>query len=274
MTQHFGAAVSDSGGTGRPLVFLHGFCESKEIWRDYVSPLAADYRVILIDLPGFGSNDAPQENYSMESGAHYVQQVLRGLQADKCLLIGHSMGGYVALALAEQYPQLLAGLALFHSSALPDSEEKKDNRNKTMDFIRKHGVDKFMDTFVAPLFFEGNRDAKKETIALLTQAGKKAPEPAVIGALMGMRDRPDRTQVLKTVDFPVLFIAGKQDPAVALELTLQQCHLPQESHTLFLDQTGHMGMFEKPRVTLAALQAFATRCFTHTRPERHPDMLG
>jgi pimeloyl-ACP methyl ester carboxylesterase len=274
MNQQRKAAVSDSGGTGPALVFLHGFCESKAIWQDFVTPLTADYRVILIDLPGFGGNDAPRDDYSMESGAAAVQQVLADLQLEKSLVIGHSMGGYVALALAEKYPQLLAGLVLFHSSALADTEEKKDNRNKTIAFIHKQGVDKFMDTFVAPLFYEGNREAKKDAIALLTQIGKQSPEPAILGALAGMRDRQDRSQVLKTVDFPVMIIAGKQDPAVALEQTLQQCHLPQESHTLFLDQTGHMGMFEKPRETLLALQGFATRCFAKTRKEGHPDMLG
>jgi pimeloyl-ACP methyl ester carboxylesterase len=266
--------ISDSGGTGPALVFLHGFCESKAIWQDFVAPLPADYRVILLDLPGFGANNAPQEDYSMESGAAAVQQVLADLQLEKSLVIGHSMGGYVALALAEKYPQLLAGLVLFHSSALADSEEKKDNRNKTIAFIRKQGVDKFMDTFVAPLFYEGNRQAKKEVIALLTQIGKQSSEQAIVGALAGMRDRPDRSQVLQAADFPVMIIAGKQDPAVALEQTLQQCHLPGESHTLFLDQTGHMGMFEKTRETRLALQGFAGRCFASTARQESPDMRG
>lgn len=268
------AIVSDSGGTGPALVFLHGFCENKAFWQDFVSPLAADHRVILIDLPGFGRNHAPRPDYSMESGARYVQQVLADLQLEKCVVIGHSMGGYVALALAEQSPQLLAGLVLFHSSALPDTEEKKENRNRTMEFIRNHGVDKFMDSFVAPLFYEGNRQAQKHAIDLLTQAGKQTPEAAVLGALAGMRDRPDRTHVLKAADFPVMMIAGKQDPAVTLEQTLQQCHLPSESHTLFLDQTGHMGMFEKPQPTRQGLHAFAARCFAGPSPEGHHDMLG
>jgi hypothetical protein len=90
-----------------------------------------------------------------------------------------------------------------------------------------------------------------------------------------MRDRPDRSRVLADAAFPVMIIAGKQDPAVALEQTLQQCHLPPECHTLFLDQTGHMGMFEKTRETQLTLQAFVHRCFA-TRPnkEGHHDMLG
>jgi pimeloyl-ACP methyl ester carboxylesterase len=274
MNQQPPAIFSDTGGSGPALVFLHGFCESKEIWQDFVTPLAADHRVILIDLPGFGANTAPQPEYTMERAAAFVQQTLTELQVDKSLVIGHSMGGYVALALAEKSPRLLAGLALFHSSALPDTEEKKENRNKTRDFIRKHGVDTFMDAFVAPLFFEGNREAQQDAIARLTRMGKQAPEEAILGALAGMRDRPDRTPVLKAVDYPVLMIAGKQDPAVPLEQTLQQCHLPKESHVLFLDRTGHQGLFEKPRETLQALQAFATRCFAHPYQEGREEMRG
>jgi pimeloyl-ACP methyl ester carboxylesterase len=253
--------ITDSGGTGPALVFLHGFCESKAVWQDFVSSLAGNWRVILIDLPGFGDNKAPQADYSMEAGAAWVQQALGKLQLGASLVIGHSMGGYVAMALAEKYPELLAGLVLFHSSAMADSEEKKDGRNKTIALIEKHGVDRFMDTFVPPLFYEGSREAQQEAIALLTRIGRQTPQQVVTGALAGMRDRPDRSQVLAGAAFPVMFIAGKQDPAVTLEQTLQQCHLPQESHTLFLDQTGHQGMFEKPLETRLALQGFAARCF-------------
>jgi pimeloyl-ACP methyl ester carboxylesterase len=250
-------AISDSGGTGKALVFLHGFCENKELWPEFTKSLRPHYRVILLDLPGYGENTAPRENYSMDNNAEYVREALASLNIGKCILIGHSMGGYTAMAFAEKYPELLLGVVLFHSSALPDTNEKKDNRNKTIDFIRKNGVEKFMDTFVAPLFYEGNRQKQRATIEQLTNIGKKVVPEAVIGTLEAMRDRPDRTKVLSEANFPFLFIAGKQDPAVSLEQTLQQCHLPKTSYTLFLDQTGHMGMFEHPQETLVAIRNFA-----------------
>jgi len=250
-------AVSDSGGDGKVLVFLHGFMESKELWEDFVKPLQPQYRLILLDLPGHGANTAPRENYSLESSAEYVRQTLQTLQVNKFLLIGHSMGGYLAMAFAEKYPELLSGVVLFHSSALPDTEEKKENRNKTIEFIQKHGVAKFMDTFVAPLFYEGNREQQAPAIAFLTETGKKVAPEAVVGAVAAMRDRPDRTEILRQVDFQVLFISGKQDQAVTLAQTLQQCPLPQVAHALFLDQTGHVGMFERPTETLAAIRNFA-----------------
>ncbi|RDC64641.1 alpha/beta fold hydrolase [Adhaeribacter pallidiroseus] len=129
--------ITDSGGAGKVLVFLHGFCESKEIWEAFIQPFRETYRVIAIDLPGFGKNTAPRASYSMEEAAAYVYQVLKALEIKKCVLVGHSMGGYAALAFAEKYRGMLSGLCLFHSSALPDSKEKKEARTKTIKFIKK-----------------------------------------------------------------------------------------------------------------------------------------
>ncbi|RNI26199.1 alpha/beta fold hydrolase [Rufibacter latericius] len=243
-------------GTGPALVFLHGFCESKDVWTDFIKPLVHQFRVIALDLPGHGESPATQD-FSMESQARQVQETLKELQVEKCLLIGHSMGGYVSLAIAELFPELLYGLCLFHSSALPDTEEKKDSRNKTAEFVQKHGIDKFMDSFVAPLFAESNRVSCADAIEKMQAIGKATPQETVLGCLQAMRDRPDRTEVLKTTAAPVFFIAGKEDPAVPLEATLQQCHLPENSMTYFLGHVGHMGMFENTALTRQALLKFA-----------------
>ncbi|WP_210466648.1 alpha/beta fold hydrolase [Rufibacter roseolus] len=243
-------------GTGPALVFLHGFCESKDVWTDFTKPLVHQFRVIALDLPGHGESPGTQD-FSMENQARQVQETLQALQVEKCLLIGHSMGGYVSLAIAELFPELLYGLCLFHSSALPDSEEKKENRNKTADFVQKHGLDKFMDSFVAPLFAESNRVSCQPSIEKMQAIGKATPLETVLGCLQAMRDRPDRTEVLKTTAAPVFFMAGKEDPAVPLEATLQQCHLPENSMTYFLGHVGHMGMFENTALTRQALLKFA-----------------
>ena len=249
--------ITDSGGDGKILVFLHGFCESKEIWREFCRPLQESFRVITIDLPGFGANREPRDNYSMESAAAYVQKVLKTLDIKKCFLVGHSMGGYAALAFAEKYSSMLNGLCLFHSSALPDSKEKKQTRTKTIKFIKKNGLPLFMDTFVAPLFSPARRKYFAKEIKMLTNIGKATPPEAVLGAIKGMRDRKKRLKVLQAARYPVLFISGKDDQAVTLAQTLEQCYLPAQATVLFLGGTGHMGMFEKPLETRQALRHFA-----------------
>ena len=244
-------------GTGNTVVLLHGYCENRHIWSSFVGHLDQKFRVITLDLPGFGNYSKPVEDYSIEAMADYVYQALTDLEMVKCVLIGHSLGGYVALAVAEKYPDLLLGLGLFHSSALADSPAKKESRDKTIAFLHEHGLEKFIDSFVAPLFYEGNRERLKAEIDALTEMGKKTNPEAAIEVTKAMRDRPDRTHVLRDAEFPVLFIVGKEDSAVTLEQALEQCHLPQNGTTLFLSQTGHMGLFERPYETQQAVEKFA-----------------
>ncbi|WP_181304658.1 alpha/beta fold hydrolase [Rufibacter sp. XAAS-G3-1] len=248
-------AYTDAG-SGPAIVFLHGFCESKDLWTDFTKPLVHQFRIIALDLPGHGESPMAPD-FSMENQARQVQETLKALEVEKCLLVGHSMGGYVGMALAELFPDLLYGLCLFHSSALPDTQEKKENRDKTAAFVQKHGVEKFMDTLVAPLFAESNRTSCKDDIQRMQAIGKATPLETILGCLEAMRDRPDRSEVLKTTALPVFFLVGKEDPAVPLEAVLQQCHLPQNSMTYFLGHVGHMGMFENTALTRQALLKFA-----------------
>jgi pimeloyl-ACP methyl ester carboxylesterase len=257
MAELLNEIITDSGGEGKVLVFLHGFCENKEIWRDFCLPLQEDFRTIALDLPGFGANREPRDNYSMEVAAAHVQKILKALDIKKCILVGHSMGGYAALAFAEKYSSMLNGLCLFHSSALPDSKEKKLIRTKTIKFIKKNGLPVFMDSFVAPLFSPARRKYFSKEIKMLTNIGKNTPPEAVLGAIKGMRDRKKRLKVLKAARYPVLFISGKDDQAVTLAQTLEQCHLPATATVLFLAGTGHMGMFEKPFETRQAIRNLA-----------------
>jgi len=247
----------NDAGSGDTLVFLHGFAESKQLWTDFKKPLQQKFRTIALDLPGFGNNTAEVADYSMEFMAESVKKQLDELKVKKCILIGHSMGGYASMAFAEKYSSMLSGLCLFHSSALPDTDEKKDNRNKTIEFVEKHGVEKFMQSFVEPLFFADNREKLRSKIDLMKKIGTLTPKESITGGLAAMRDRPDRTKVLKKADYPVLFIFGKEDGAVPMDKALEQCHLPNNSMIYFLGQTGHMGMFERTYETRKAIEKFA-----------------
>lgn len=239
------------------LLFLHGFAENREIWTEFTREFPERYRLLALDLPGHGTNVHHTQDYSMEAQAEYVVGQLREETIDRVLVVGHSMGGYVALALAERYPRLVAGLVLFHSTALPDTDEKKANRDKNQDFVRRHGVGKFMDSFIRPLFAPNNRDTLREHREQLEAIGRATPEATVLGGLEAMKNRPDRTSVLREATFPVLFIAGKDDVAVPTESLLPQLALPTQSHALLLSNVGHLGYLEAPALTRRALLNFA-----------------
>jgi len=249
-----------SAGRGPAVVFIHGFCEEKSLWKDFLNYLQNDYHVIAPDLPGFGESPLTTTPVSMEYFADEIRNLLRDLSVKECVIIGHSLGGYVALAFAEKYPELLKGIGLFHSTAFADTPEKQENRNKTIQFIEKNGVEPFADSFVEPLFFMRNRKHLKEEIHKMIETTKKTSMQSIIETTKAMRDRKERIDVLKSVDVPVLFIVGKEDGPVPLDKALEQCYLPKHSVVHFFSECGHMGMFEKREETLRAVEKYLELC--------------
>ncbi|GAA3923790.1 alpha/beta fold hydrolase [Hymenobacter algoricola] len=239
------------------LVFLHGFAESREIWSELLSGFPADYRLVNLNLLGHGTNIHDVRDYSMEAQARYVAEKLQAAGVEKALLVGHSMGGYVALAFAERWPERVAGLALINSSAYADSEDKKASREKNVAFVERHGVEKFMESFIRPLFAPANRESMGRQREFLEEIGKATPAETIIGGLRAMAARPDRTKVLGTAKFPVLLVAGKEDLAVPLEHSVAQAPLAPVAHALFLAEVGHLAYFEEPSAVRRALVDFA-----------------
>jgi len=243
-------------GNGTPLVLVHGFCESKEVWKDFSAILSSKFRVITPDLPGFGESKLEDPNTSMDYYADKLHALLNHLNIHKCILVGHSLGGYIGLAFAEKYEHRLWGLGLFHSTAFEDTQEKKDNRDRTIKFVEKHGVEAFASTAVTPLFYPPKREELKKEIELMIRIAAGSSKEGVIAAAQAMRDRKDRTNVLKKIKCPVLVVVGKEDQAVTLEKSLQQCCLPHHSVVHFLADAAHMGMFERKKDTLKIVEGF------------------
>ena len=142
-------------GEGLPLIFLHGFNENLHVWDSIIPTVSKNYKCILIDLPGFGKSHLPS-NLSIKYMADSVHRVIEDMALEKPIVIGHSMGGYVTLELVNNFPELISGAGLFHSTAFADSEEKKENRLKTLDFLDKNPVDSFFNVFIQGLFAPQN----------------------------------------------------------------------------------------------------------------------
>lgn len=244
------------------LVLIHGFCEDNTIWQHLMPTLAKHYKVIAPDLGGFGNSAAllPQD-VTIEDLAEQVRDLLQALEVKECIMIGHSLGGYVALAYAEKYAHTLKGLGLFHSSALADSEAKKRNRNQTTFFIQKNGVNPFAEDFSAMMFFTPRHTELEKEIEYIKNSVKKTPEKSILQVTIALRDRPDRTALLKKVNFPVLFIIGREDNSIPLSAYTEQIFYPQDSDIHILNDTGHVGMLERPQETLRMLLNFCKRCW-------------
>ena len=237
-----------------PVVLLHGFCEDSKMWEEWLELLPPRY-FIRIDLPGFGHSEL-LDDLSIESMAEAVVAVLDHLGITTFHLTGHSMGGYVSLALAEKQPLRLASLCMFHSHPFADPEDKKANRLKSIEFIKKNGHILYVRQLVPSLFaYDFSKGYQMEVNKLIHYAIQHSPE-AIMAALEAMRNRPDRSGILEKIPCPVLFFIGKHDAAISLEVSLAQACLPAQADIQLLPTTGHMGMFEAQRETAKAFREF------------------
>ncbi len=242
-------------GKGNTLILLHGFLESTLIWKDFVSVLEKHFQVVCIDLPGHGESDCIGYVHEMEMNAEVVYAVLQHLEIKSCVMTGHSMGGYVTLAFAEKYPEVLNGICLFHSTALPDSEEKQRDRDRTINIVKRDAMT-FIRAVIPNLFAPANKEKYKVEIDELIARASQMPTQGIIATLEGMKIRKDRTQILKGVKAPVLIIAGKQDTAVPFDSLLPQLALPKHCEALILYNVGHTGFIEAKEETLRVLLNF------------------
>ncbi len=231
-------------GQGSVVVLLHGLGEAAAVWQHQVQALQKEFKVIVPSLPGTDAS-ALQDDMSMEGLASSVYAVLEAEDVSHCVIIGHSMGGYVTLAFAEQFKRVLKGFGLFHSTAFADSEEKKNTRQKGINFIQQHGAAAFLKSSLPNLYSPTTKQKAPALIEQQLQQVHQFTDAALIHYYQAMMARPDRTPILKQTDLPVLFVLGKYDTAVPPEDGWKQCHLPQKSYIHMLDGSGHMGMVEE-----------------------------
>jgi pimeloyl-ACP methyl ester carboxylesterase len=249
--------VYDVIGEGSPVMLVHGFGEDHTIWQNQVEVLGKHYQVIVPDLPGSGRS-AFTGNVSMEAMADVLKIILDELQAPDCIMIGHSMGGYIVLAFAEKYPQMLKSFGLFHSTAYADSEEKITARRRGISFIRENGGAKFQEQSTPNLFSNETKENRSELVKETVEKYTYFQAQPLMAYYEAMIQRPNRTHVLKNFNRPVLFIIGKSDNAIPFEQVMEQCYLPRLADIHILRLSGHLGMLEEAAKANQVLSGFCT----------------
>ncbi len=236
-------------GSGPPIILLHGFCETHQIWDGFAESLAADFSVVSFDLPGFGKSQLIKP-LTIEEVAFRIVQEIEAMKWERCVVVGHSLGGYVALAMQAAKPDLFAGIVLFHSTLFADTEEKKANRNKTIEFVKNYGVAPFVDTFVPNLFHQKDHPSVPEIHKMAMQT----PLETLINYSEAMRDRPARNQI---EGYDLLILAGRFDAIIPLSVSEQMSTLSDRTTLKVLPSSGHMGMLEDREKSLDSIRAFA-----------------
>lgn len=251
-------------GTGDAVVLLHGFMESKAIWAYFTEKLKENFSVIAIDLPGHGESEVVSDIHSMELMAKVVHSILEEEDIAEVVFVGHSMGGYVALQLAEMFKEQAKGVVLFHSHAAPDSAEAKKNRDRTIKIVNEN-KGSFITSFIPDLFAPENIAIFEKEIKAHQEVALKMDVKGITAALAGMRDRKGSIDFLPHAQLPVLFISGKQDPRMPTKQLMEQALIPSHSEMLILENVGHMGFLEAKNVTVSAVIGFSKRCFLRSR---------
>ena len=247
-------------GKGRVIVLLHGFLGSHEIWNHTQLKLSKYFRVIAIDLPGHGKSACYGYVHSMDLMAKSVKCVMDHLKLKRYVIVGHSMGGYVGLAFSELYPDNLRGLCLFHSTAYPDSEQKKKDRSRAIKLVKSNARLYTRDT-IKNLFATKNLSKLKQEVSFAQKIAFQTSKRGIVAALEGMKDRPSRDIMLNFAQYPIMMIIGRYDNILPMQILLNQSELIKRKYVLLLENEGHMGFLEAPDLTLKHLKRFARVCF-------------
>ena len=223
------------------------------MWDFYIPEFAKKNRIITIDLLGHGETECLSYVQTMEDNADAVHAVLSELRIRKAIFVGHSMGGYVALAFAELYPDTIKGLVLLNSTARADSEERKTNRDRAIKAVKQSFVN-FISLSIANLFNENNRERLLSVIESVKKEALKTPLQGIVASLEGMKIRQDREVLLHLAPFPKLLILGEKDPVLNYEETKEQIEGTAMKLVTFPD--GHMSHIENQDELLNVLLAF------------------
>ena len=188
--------------------------------------------------------------------ADTVADAIRALGISRCTIVGHSMGGYVALALCERHPDLLDGLVLLSSTPNPDSPEKAENRRREIALVKAGKKELLARVAPAAGFAEENCDRMKDYIEDLTEQVFITEDDGIVALLNGMIDRKDQNAMLRETRVPVLFILGRKDNYIPVEVAEKMVADHPEARVVWLENSGHMGFLEEPEATAQALLDF------------------
>jgi pimeloyl-ACP methyl ester carboxylesterase len=252
-------------GSGQAVVLLHGFGEDSHIWDQQISFLNEKCLLIVPDIPGSGKSSMLEStdhspltthDISITDYADAIHALLEHEKIGSCIMLGHSMGGYITLAFAEKYPGKLKAFGLINSTAFADNDEKKQTRQRAIDTIEKYGAFPFLKTTIPSLFGAKFKQEYPEKVDELTEAGRSFTKEALQQYYRAMMNRPDRSTILRNNPLPVLFITATEDAPAPMNDILLQSRLPDKPYLHILTNVGHMSLWEAPDAVSRHILAF------------------
>lgn len=245
-------------GSGRPLILLHGYLLTGEVWEPLSDIISKSFRVISVDIPGHGGSGVAGDTHTMEFIAEAVRAVMNDAGERKVLLAGHSLGGYATLAFAEKYPDLLAGYVLFHSHPFPDAPEAVLKRKREIEVVRAGKKDIMYPANISMMFAERNLKIMPEAVTRLRKIASLNPAEGIIALLNGMIVRPSRTHIVESGNLSLLWILGRWDRYFNPEKAIRDLRLPSNAKVTILENSGHLGFVEETELSAELIMSFAS----------------
>ena len=236
-------------GSGKPVYLLHGLALDHSIWLEMAEYYADQAQFIIPDLRGHGHTPLGNADGSIEQFARDALQLADHLGHEQFILAGHSMGGYIALALAETQPERLAGLVLVTSNARADTPEKRESRLEEVSRVRVEGMQNIGKTLIQRMMPEGEFIQPDEHMCDVVL---NSPSAGFSNVQTAIAHRPNRLDVVRTLTCPVLAIAGSKDQLMPVEIALEAAEHARQGRKVCLPGVGHLPMLEVP-FTLGAL---------------------
>lgn len=244
-------------GSGPVALFVHGFPFDSTMWIQQLEALADLRRCVAVDLRGFGRSSAVTgDPLTMEQHADDLAAILDLISEEQADVIGLSMGGYVALAFAETFSDRLRSLALIDTRSGADSEEAKTGRDALAERLIKEGRAAIGEAMQDGLLAPG---ASIPAQARLRSMVEGCRYETIVGALGGMRDRPDRSEVLTTIRVPTAVIVGEQDTVTPPAEAQLMTDAIADAEMTVVPEAGHLTPIEQPAETNAALRLLLER---------------
>lgn len=249
--------ISDSGSGERVVVLLHGYLESMIVWEEFARLLTPSVRVVTIDLPGHGISEIKGEVHTMEFLAQTVHDALQALGIGHCTLVGHSMGGYVALAFARLWPEMVSGLVLFHATPDADDDRKRKDRLREIEIVRSGRKELLAGILPEARFAPENRQRLADEIENHSELVRLTEDAGITALLYGMCERADSNEMLHSLAAPQLFIFGRHDAYIPVEEAEAVAARHPQARVAWLEHSGHMGFIEEPEASASLLLEFA-----------------
>ncbi len=249
-------------GSGDIVVLVHGYLESSEVWGEFAEQLIKKYRVLSVDLPGNGKSDLYDEEYTMCFMAGAVKSVLDNEKAERVVIAGHSLGGYVTLAFVENYPDMVRGYILFHSHPLADTEEIMIHRNREIDVVRSGKKDVIYPVNVSKMFADVNLEKLSSHVERSKSIASQQTPEGIISVLQGMTGRKNREDVVTSGIAPMLYILGKMDNYIPWDYAIKHLKTGSAGEVITLYHSGHMGFIEETSLSVKIFNEFIEKLKT------------